>query len=52
VESSPLVVSSRFQILEQERSQVLGAREIRRDDAEQTPSPLARLRLVVGRLLH
>jgi len=52
MESSSLVVSSRFQVLEQERSQVFGACEIRRNDAEQTPSSLACLRLVVGRLLH
>jgi len=52
VESSPFVVRGGFQILQQERPQVFGARKVRRDNAEQAPSPLARLGLVVGRLLH
>lgn len=52
MESSPFVVRGGFQILQEERSQVLGARKVRSDNAEQAPSPLARLRLVVGRLLH
>lgn len=52
MESSPFVVSRGFQILEQERSQVLRASEIRRYDTQQTPSPLARLRFIVGRLFH
>lgn len=52
VESSPLIVRRCLQIFEKEWPQIFAAREIRRDDAEQAPAPLARLRLVVGRLLH
>lgn len=52
MERSSLVVRGGFQVLQKEWSQVFGAREVRRDNAEQPPSPLASLGLVVGRLLH
>lgn len=52
VERSPLIVGSRLQVLQQERSQIFRTRKVRCNDTEQTPAPLTGLRLVVGRLLH